>query len=217
MDILKKALADLRKGKPVIIYDADEREGEADLVFHASFATPEKIERLRKDAGGLICVATDLSVAKNLSLPFFADFVCAENSPLREMKCTKTAYGDKPAFSISINHKNVYTGITDKDRAGTIRKFVELVEKGCSKKEFVKDFYTPGHVFLLIGRGIENRRGHTELSLELARLGGLSPAMVLCEMLDTGKALSEENAMKYAKRNDLVFLEGREIYEKEKD
>jgi len=199
---------ELKKGSMVVVYDGDEREGEADLMFHASFATPEKIMKLRKDAGGLICLATDKETAEKLELPFFADFVCADNSPVKGMRCTKTAYGDKPAFSISINHKKVYTGITDNDRALTISSF----EKIDSKDKLIDEFYTPGHVFLLISSGIENRKGHTELSIELSKKAGLSPAMVLCEMLDFGKALNKEKAKKYAEDNGFVFLEGKEIW-----
>ena len=208
MNSLERATGELKKGNMVIVFDGDDREGEADLMFHASFTTPEKIMKLRKEAGGLICLATDKETADKLELPFFADFVCAENSPVKEMKCTKTAYGDKPAFSISINHKKVFTGITDNDRALTVSSF----EKINSKENFVNEFYTPGHVFLLISSGIENRKGHTELSIELAKKAGLSPSMVLCEMLDFGKALSKDDARKYAEDNGFVFLEGKEIW-----
>lgn len=206
------AVAALRKGGMVAVYDSDDREGEADLVFHAKFASPEKIETLRKDAGGLICLATDSDVAARLSLPFFADFVCAKDSPVKGMKCKKTAYGDKPAFSVSVNHHGVYTGITDNDRALTIKKFCSIVENGCRRKRFLEEFYTPGHVFLLVGRGIRERKGHTEMSLELARKAGLSGAMVLCEMLGKGGAMAKQNVKKYCEKNGIVFLEGRDIY-----
>jgi len=210
MNSLERAINQLKKGEMVVIYDGDEREGEADLMFHASFATPERIMKLRKEAGGLICLATDSETAEKFELPFFADFVCAENSPVKDMKCTKTAYGDKPAFSISINHKKVYTGITDNDRALTISEFEKNLND--SKDSFIKDFYTPGHVFLLISSGIEKRKGHTELSIELAKKAGLSPAMVLCEMLDSGNALSKEKAKRYADDNGFAFVEGKEIW-----
>lgn len=212
MRIPKEAITALRLGSMVAIYDGDQREGETDLVFCAKHVSWQKIAQLRKDAGGLICLATNGYVAGKLGLPFFSDFVCAKNSAVKGMGCIKTAYGDKPAFSISINHRNVYTGITDKDRALTIRSFSELVSNGCSRKAFFNNFYTPGHVFLLIGSGIEKRRGHTELALELARMAGLPPAMVLCEMLDYGDALSKNKAAAYAKNNRIPFLEGADIY-----
>jgi 3,4-dihydroxy 2-butanone 4-phosphate synthase len=66
-------------------------------------------------------------------------------------------------------------------------------------------------VFLLISRGLKNRRGHTELATEIARLAGMSEAVVLCEMLGKGKALSKNDAVEYAKRNRFVFIEGKEI------
>jgi len=215
---MDEATAQLRKGGMVAIYDGDEREGEADLVFHASFASPERIETLRKDAGGLICLALDKAIGERLGLPFYTDILAASNLPIAKMECKKAAYGDKPAFSIPVNHKGVYTGITDKDRALTIKKIAELASQTLPESEmrerFMREFYSPGHIFLLIGRGIENRHGHTELTLELARRAGMAGTMVLCEMLGPGKALSRNDAEKYADRNGLVFMEGKELWRK---
>ena len=211
---VEKAVTILKQGGMVVIYDGDEREGEADLVFHASFASPDKIERLRKDAGGLICLAIESEVAKRMALPFYTDILAASNLEIKSMECTKTAYKDKPSFSIPINHKGVYTGITDNDRTLTIKKIAELAEHdGDLKEKLIENFYSPGHIFLLIGRGIENRKGHTELTLELAKKAGLKGTMVLCEMLGKEKALPKEKAKEYAEKNGFVFLEGREIYD----
>jgi 3,4-dihydroxy 2-butanone 4-phosphate synthase len=187
---------------------------------------PKTIETLRKDGGGLICLAVPSSAAERLDLPFMTD-VLERDDRLRGISCRKTAYGDKPSFSISINHKDVYTGITDNDRALTITKFDELIRSRLNTAKtqnrklktietlnpVTQNFYSPGHVFLLIGREIENRRGHTELSLELAKRAGLKGGMVLCEMLGngTGNALSKKKAQEYAKKNGLVFVEGKEI------
>jgi 3,4-dihydroxy 2-butanone 4-phosphate synthase len=216
------AAESLRNGKMVVIYDGDEREGEADLCIHARYARPEMIGTLRKDAGGLICLALDEGIATMLGLPFYTDLLASSNHPLARMECTKTAYGDKPAFSLQVNHKKVYTGITDNDRSLTITKMAELAEmmepekaetKGQDIRErFVADFYSPGHVFLLIGRGIERRHGHTELTLELAKRARMSGAMVLCEMLGPGKALTKEKAREYAEKNGYAFLEGKDIW-----
>jgi len=209
---VEKAIAELRKGSMVVVYDGDEREGEADLMLHAQNAEPGTIETLRKDAGGLICVAVDAVIAERMGLAFYTDILRASGHRIAEMECTKTAYKDKPAFAIPVNHKGVYTGITDEDRSFTIRKLAELASvDGDLYEGLVRDFYSPGHVFLLIGRGIENRKGHTELSLELARRAGLPGVMVLCEMLGKGKALSKEDARAYAEKRGLVFLEGKEI------
>jgi 3,4-dihydroxy 2-butanone 4-phosphate synthase len=209
---LTNALDALRNGKIIAVYDSDEREGEADLIFHAKFATPDKIEIMRKDAGGLICLAVSGEIAERLGLEFYSDVFSRAKSKLASMDCKKTAYGDKPAFSIPINHKEIYTGITDNDRSLTIRKFAELVDRKDSGATFQTNFYTPGHVFLLIGRGIEKRRGHTELSLELAKRAGITGTMVLCEMLGKGRALPKEEVQKYCKKNGIEFLEGRDIY-----
>ncbi len=210
---LERAVKSLKNGKMIAIYDGDEREGEADLVFHADFATPERIEILRKDAGGLICLALAKKYADEIGLPFFTEYLSKAGGTLEKLECRKTAYGDPPSFSIPVNHKKVYTGITDNDRALTIREIAKLIESENPKQEFIDNFYSPGHVFLLIGRGIEKRKGHTELALELAKNAGMKGALVLCEMLGKGKALSRKDAQKYAEDNDLVFLEGVEIYE----
>jgi 3,4-dihydroxy 2-butanone 4-phosphate synthase len=220
MTVLDDALAGLRDGKMVVVYDGDDREGEADLMLYAGNAEPGAVETLRKDAGGLICVALSADIAKQMELPFYADILHSCGLNVAKMECTKTAYKDKPAFAIPVNHKGVYTGITDNDRSLTIKKLAELAclaspalkkDHGTLSDAFVKDFYSPGHVFLLIGRGIENRHGHTELSLELARRAGLPGAMVLCEMLGIGKALQKEEAKAYAARHGFAFLEGIEI------
>ncbi|MFH2105919.1 MAG: 3,4-dihydroxy-2-butanone-4-phosphate synthase [Candidatus Micrarchaeota archaeon] len=208
MDNVEKAVSELKKGKMILIYDGDGREGEADLVFGAEFAKPEYVEILRKDAGGLICLAVAKERAGRLGLEFYADILESSNSKLKGMKCNRTAYGDKPSFSISVNHKRVYTGIPDNDRALTIKE----ISKTKTKDELVANFYTPGHVFLLIGRGIENRKGHTELSLELGKRAGIE-MMVLCEMLGKGNALPKKEIKEYAEKNKLVLIEGKEIIE----
>ncbi|NYZ77278.1 3,4-dihydroxy-2-butanone-4-phosphate synthase [Candidatus Micrarchaeota archaeon] len=211
MDNLERAAGELRKGNFILVYDGEEREGEADLIFHAGFATPEKIERLRRDAGGLICLALGKREAESIGLEFYTDIL--RKTGHGAMVCKKTAYGDEPAFSISVNHKKVYTGITDKDRALTIREMATVAGADGTEKLFLENFYSPGHVFLLIGRGLKNRRGHTELALELAERAGMPGTMVLCEMLGSGKALSKKDARVYAERHGFVFVEGVEIYE----
>jgi len=217
MTCVEKASAALRAGGMVVIYDGDEREGEADLVVHARNTKPETIETLRKDGGGLICLAVDGEIAKRFGLPFYSDMLAASKLPVAAMECKKTAYGDKPAFSIQINHKDVFTGITDNDRSLTIRSMARLAEMDLGQEDagaaFHSEFYAPGHVFLLIGRGIKSRRGHTELSLELARIAGLSGMTVLCEMLGEGKALPKAEAKRYADAHGLPFVEGKEIIE----
>ena len=209
MNSLDLALSSLSNGKFIVLYDGDEREGEADLIIGGKFATSSIIEKIRKDAGGLICLALSKESASILGLPFYFE-ILENNSDLRNLSCKKTAYGDKPAFSISINHKKVFTGIPDNDRALTISRFDQILSSSNSKSLFFDEFYSPGHVFLLISSGIENRKGHTEFSIELAKKAGLN-SMVLCEMLGSGKSLSKEEAKEYAKKNGFVFLEGKDL------
>ncbi|MDD5336995.1 MAG: 3,4-dihydroxy-2-butanone-4-phosphate synthase [Candidatus ainarchaeum sp.] len=211
-DSMDDLSAQLRKGGFIVVYDGDEREGEADLMFHAKFASPEKIERMRRDGGGLICLAVGGESAGKIGLRFLTDIL--RGSGYGNVTYKRTAYGDEPAFSLGINHKDVYTGITDEDRALTIRKMEECVRTENQKEYFEKNFYVPGHVFLLIGRSIDVRKGHTELSLELARIAGLSGAMVMCEMMGKVKALAKKDVIEYAKRNGFPFIEGRDIWGK---
>lgn len=212
MNGLAQALASLKSGKLIIIYDGDDREGEADMVVAAQHVNPKTIHTFRCDAGGLICLAISGSAATRLGLPFMTDVLKQVGGVSADLSCKRTAYGDKPAFSLAINHKDVFTGITDNDRALTITKFDELVrDKNKKATDLVSNFYSPGHIFLLIGRGIENRKGHTELSLELTKRAGLEGGIVMCEMLGRGKALAKTAAKEYSKKHDLVFVEGQEI------
>jgi len=202
---MEKALKELQKGRIILLHDSTESEDEVDLVAHASSTTPETIRTMRKDAGGLICLAIGRQFADDLSLPYMTDLMAKSNETVRKLIPERTAYGDKPAFSLSINHRDTYTGIPDKDRALTISEFARLG----SADELAERFYAPGHVHLLIAKTLKERRGHTELSIELARRAGLKETMVLCEMLaDDAGALSVEDARKYARKAGLEFVDG---------
>ncbi len=210
----EEAVKSLKAGKPVVIFDGEEREGEADFFVHASFVDAKAVERLRKEGGGLVCLATSNEAAEKIGLPFLTDLFAQSNGLLKQINYSKTPYGDKPAFSISINHKTTFTGISDRDRSTTIREFEKIVSKSLNngaRDAFASSFRAPGHVHLLIARSLRERKGHTELALELARRAGLSPAMVLCEILGSGKALNKKQAKVYAEKNHLEFLEAKEI------
>ncbi|MBI4399482.1 3,4-dihydroxy-2-butanone-4-phosphate synthase [Candidatus Micrarchaeota archaeon] len=213
---LAKAINELKSGKPLIVFDGSERENETDIIYPAEYITPKAISMLRQDAGGLICLAIPLTHANKIGLPFITDFIASNhNKTLRRISCKKTPYGDKPAFSVTINHKNTFTGITDNDRALTIKQISRMFKLSPSKMKqyFISNFYTPGHVSLLLGKSVEERKGHTELSLALMNLAKLSPAAVLCEMLDskTGNALAKRKAIEYARKHNLQFVEKKEI------
>ncbi len=223
---VKKGIEYVKKGKLVLIYDAEDREGETDFVMPASFITSQKVASFRKEAGGLICVAIHPVAADRLGLPLISDILRNVNSnfsPLRRIVEEKgdLLYDNRSSFSLWVNHRDTFTGITDRDRALTIRKMGEAVDKVLNGNDRSYDFYsefrTPGHVSILkAAEGLmEERRGQTELSVALALLAGVSPAMVICEMLDSesGGAVSKADAIAFASKRDAVFMEGKEIIE----
>ena len=223
---IERAVNDLKNGKFVLIYDDDNREGETDLIKASKFVKPEDIKTMRKDGGGLIFIMVSYEIAEKMQLPFLADlFHRIENlyPVLKELNPYDIPYDTKSSFSLYINHRKTFTGITDNDRALTIRRFAELVEKLVSEKdskkilqEFGKEFRSPGHVPICIAskNSLKERRGHTELSTSLLNMAGFIPIASGCEMMgDDGRALSKTEAKRYAKEHDLVFLEGNEIIE----
>ncbi|VVC01997.1 3,4-dihydroxy-2-butanone 4-phosphate synthase [uncultured archaeon] len=214
-DELTPLLEVMRQGVPVVLLDDPKREGEADLIFHAKYMTPENVRLMRKEAGGLICLATDEEQARKIGVPFMADLLRESRHPtLKRMALERSPYGDPSAFSIWINSRSTFTGITDEDRSATIRKFEELVRADGKEmaERFSKEFYSPGHVPLLISRGINHRKGHTELTLALAKKAGISPVMCLCEMLgDNGRAMPWNQVRSLAQQKGWLIIEGPEL------
>lgn len=225
---VEPALEALASGQFVLIYDKDTREGETDLVLAAEHVSPSKIRQMRRDAGGLICMAIPRTLSDRIGVPFMTDIMESASSRyplLSGLNPNDIPYGDKPSFSITLNHRSTFTGITDNDRALTIRELAQLVKKCADptvsqedlRRELTQNFRSPGHVHLLLavdGR-FPKRAGHTELSLALAEMAGISPATVVCEMLDnqTGNALSKQDAERYARERHLAFIEGKDIME----
>ncbi len=224
-EAVTRALLELKDGKIVLVYDADGREEETDMVIASEKVTSEAVRILRKDAGGLICTTADTRIQKALGLPFLTELFLgmAEHYPvMKGLMPNDIPYDVKSAFGITINHRRTFTGITDNDRALTISEFSSLAKKaltsedGWAKREFGKSFRAPGHVHLLntSERILETRFGHTELATALVIMAGMVPSATVCEMMgDDGKALSKEDAKARAKRRGLVFLEGAEIVE----
>ncbi len=214
---IKSAIKSLKCGNFVLIHDSTGRENETDFVMQAEFVKPEHITRMRNDGGGLICISIDNEISKKLGLPFYVDIhkEAISRFPVLELlKANDIPYDEKSSFSLCINDRETFTGITDNDRAMTIKKFGSLC-KNPSPEEFGKQFRSPGHVHLLISSGLKNREGHTELSTALLEMAGLNPVGVLCEMMDdeTHNAILKNKAYEYAVENDLVFLEAGEIKE----
>jgi 3,4-dihydroxy 2-butanone 4-phosphate synthase len=217
------ALDSLRKGRFVLVYDADGREEETDMIMASEHVTSDAIRTMRKDGGGLICTTADSHIQDALGLPFLAEVFkdMGEKFPvMHELIPNDIPYDVKSAFGITINHRSTFTGITDNDRAQTIGRFSKLAEEAVSKgdgwgiKEFGKGFRAPGHVHLLNAsrKILETRFGHTELSTALVIMAGLVHSATVCEMMgDDGNALPKSQAMEYAERNGLDFLEGADV------
>ena len=220
-----RAVDALRAGRFVLVYDGEGREEETDLTIASEFVTPEAVRTLRKQAGGWICATVPPDARDKLGLPYLADVfhASARKFPiLADIVPERLAYDRRSAFSITVSHRDTYTGVTDVDRARTISRFAELAreallrENGWALHRFVEEFHAPGHVALLNPAAglLAERRGHTELTTALVQMAGLVPSATICEMLgDDGRALRKADAKAYADAHTLVFLEGREILE----
>jgi len=222
---LERITERLEDGGFVMVYDADEREDEVDLVIPSEKITPQKIRTLRRDAGGLICVTVPPETWKKLEMPYLNEVfekTGDEYSLLSEMRANDIPYDERSTFSLTVNHRDTFTGITDIDRALTIQRFAKLapeledVSTEKAQKMFGEEFRTPGHVFLLNAtEGLTSEReGHTELTTALLKFTDLYPSMTICEMLsDEGDSLDEEGARGYGKKNDIPLIEGEKIKE----
>lgn len=209
---LEQALETFRSGGPVLVHDADDREGETDLLYPAGAMTPSAVARLRSDAGGLVFVALSNEVADAFDLPFLHDVVDHPAADVGDL-----AYDSRPSFSLTVNHRDTYTGITDEDRSLTIRSIGEAAGQP-AETDFAETFRSPGHVHLLraAAGGAAEREGHTELGLALAAAADLPPAVAGAEMLDgeTGRELSPSAAREYAVATGTPYVEGSEILER---
>ncbi|MFA5332392.1 MAG: 3,4-dihydroxy-2-butanone-4-phosphate synthase [Methanoregula sp.] len=216
--MIDEAIAALREGRFFLIYDFDDREGETDLAIRSDAVGPRDILRMRKDGGGLICTAIHPAAAHRLGLPFASDVFRAT--------CLGEEIGDIPydrknhsSFSLWVNHKNTFTGITDRDRTLTITEIGKTVSDTMAGRhtDFAAQFRTPGHCPILRAADdlLHQRRGQTELSVALAAMAGVNPAVTICELLDdrTGKALTREDARKYATKHGFAFVGGNDVLE----
>jgi 3,4-dihydroxy 2-butanone 4-phosphate synthase/GTP cyclohydrolase II len=162
---IEDILEDARNGRPYILVDAEDRENEGDIIIPAQFATPDQINFMARHARGLICLAITSERARQLRLPPMA----AEN---------RTSMGT--AFTVSIEaREGVTTGISAADRART-------VQVASDPTRGADDIVSPGHVFPLVARdgGVLVRTGHTEAAVDISRMAGLTPAGVICEIMN---------------------------------
>ncbi len=187
-DSIEGAIADIRAGKMVVVLDDEDRENEGDLVMAAQMVTPEAINFMRKNAGGLICMPMPGARLDELHIPQMV----RDNTAVHET-----------AFTVSVEARGMTTtGISAHDRAATIKRLLDPDAKPA-------DFLRPGHTFPLRARegGVLVRAGQTEAAVDLARLAGLFPAGVICEiMADDGTMERLEGLRGYADRHELKLV-----------
>lgn len=196
---IEEALNDLKEGKMIIVVDDEGRENEGDLVIPAEMATGENINFMIKYARGLVCAPIEEEIAVKLGL----DPMVKNNTDNHET-----------AFTVSVDHKDTTTGISAFERAYTINKLATSIER--------LDFRRPGHIFPLIAKknGVLERVGHTEASIDLAKLAGFKGAAAICEIVkDDGTMARRDDLREFAKEHNfkIVTIEALIKYRKEYD
>ena len=188
LDSVKDAIEDIKNGKMVIVIDDEDRENEGDLVFASEKATPELVNFMATHGRGLICCAVTPARALSLDLALMVD----DNTCPYET-----------AFTVSVDAKDVTTtGISASDRFHTIQR---LADENFGPTDFVR----PGHMFPLIANeeGVLGRRGQTEASVDLAKLAGLYPSGVICEIMNEDGSMARLPELReFAKKHDLKLI-----------
>ncbi|MDR3442704.1 MAG: 3,4-dihydroxy-2-butanone-4-phosphate synthase [Legionella sp.] len=192
---IEQAVATLKAGKMVILIDDEDRENEGDLVIAAEFANAKAINFMSRHGCGLICLSLAEEQIDKLQLPMMA-----QNN--------KSPYGT--AFTVSIEAaEGVSTGISAQDRAHTIQVAI-------NPESNPSDIISPGHVFPLRAkkRGVLERAGQTEGSVDLARLAGLAPAAVICEIINEDGTMSRFNELvAFSKKHDIPLVTIKDLIE----
>ena len=186
---IEDAIQELRGGRMIVVVDDEDRENEGDLTMAAEMITPEAINFMATHGRGLICLAMTDERLKELDLAPMAP----ANSALG---------GTAFTVSIDVNGDDITTGISAYDRAQTIKAAID-------PNSHPQDFARPGHVFPLCARdgGVLERRGQTEAAVDLARLAGLSPAGVICEILnEDGTMARVPDLIQFCKKHDLLMI-----------
>ena len=184
---VEKAIDEIKKGRMVIMMDDEDRENEGDLVYAATFSTPELVNFMAKEARGLICTPITKEIAAKLDLMPMVD---------------NNVSNHETAFTVSIDSANAETGISAAERDDCISKLSNPLT-------VAEDFVRPGHIFPLIAKdgGVLVRTGHTEGSVDLCKLAGLAPAAVICEIInDDGKMARKDDLEVFAKKYDMTIV-----------
>ena len=187
-DSIESAIEDIRNGKMVIVIDDEDRENEGDFVMAADLVTPEAINIMVTHGRGLVCVPITREKANQLNLDYMV---------------TEGADPDEAAFTTSIDHKKLTTtGISASDRSNTIKEMA-------SDHSVASDFRRPGHIFplLAVRGGVLRRAGHTEAAIDLARLAGLNPIGIICEIMkDDGEMARTPELYEMAQKFGMKFI-----------
>jgi 3,4-dihydroxy 2-butanone 4-phosphate synthase / GTP cyclohydrolase II len=179
----EEAIAQIADGMPVLVSDPLDREGETDLTIAARHVTDKIMAFMMKQCSGIICVACDGSIIDRLNI---AQMVTDLPPGLPF---------DETAFTVSVDHISTGSGISAKDRAKTAQQIADPSSQA-------NDFSRPGHLFPLRARegGVLMRKGHTEAGVDLAKLAGLQPAAVICEVLNNdGEAIRGASVLEFGK------------------
>lgn len=189
-DAITTALADLKAGRAIVVVDDESRENEGDLICAAQFATPDLINFMAVYARGLICLAMSGDRLDQLELPLMV---------------SNNTDSNQTAFTVSIDaapHLGVKTGISAEDRARTIQVAINPATRS-------SDLRRPGHIFPLRAKegGVLKRAGHTEAAIDLAKLAGLYPAGVICEIQNPDGSMARlPELMEYARTHQLKII-----------
>ena len=185
---IEEIIEEIKKGRPVIVVDDENRENEGDIVVAAEFAVPEAVNFMIKEARGLVCVPLSSDIISRLQLNPMANNIDKQQDPFRT------------AWRISADaSRGITTGISAFDRAQTIKVLI-------SEQSKPSDLVKPGHVFPLEAKegGVLVRAGHTEAGVDLARLAGLKPAAVICEIInDDGTMARLPQLIKFSLKHKL--------------
>ena len=187
LNSISEALEDIKRGKMVIVVDDEDRENEGDLLMAAEKVTPQDINFMAKYGRGLVCMPLEGKRLKELEIPLMV----RENTDDKET-----------AFTVSVDAKECDTGISAYERALTIKKIMDPETKP-------EDLIRPGHIFPLEARngGVLKRAGHTEAAVDLARLAGLEPAGVICEIMsDDGTMARLPELVEFGKKHNLKII-----------
>ncbi|OFY69299.1 MAG: bifunctional 3,4-dihydroxy-2-butanone 4-phosphate synthase/GTP cyclohydrolase II [Bacteroidetes bacterium RIFCSPLOWO2_12_FULL_37_12] len=189
LSTIESALKDLRKGKMIIVVDDENRENEGDFICPTECITPQKVNFMAKEGRGLICI----SLAEKRCTELNLNAMVENNTALHNTSFT---------VSVDFKHEGTTTGISAHDRAKTILKLID-------QKSKPQDFGRPGHIFPLMAKdgGVLRRSGHTEASMDLARMAGFYPSGVLVEIMKEDGSMARLNDLKkIAKRFSLKII-----------